>query len=405
MVPPPPAPARAPSRRHRRWAIPLFVLGAIAPVATLVVAVTPAGWVVDKQRCAEFADDGTCARTVVEAASYAMVPSSAESVAPRVRITGADVFTSAGQILFVTVREPTITLLDWVAARNNPAARLLSRFDKFGDGSPGDQRRLGQRQMTTAKDWAVYVALSRAGLEPELVPGPAVVDYVLCLDYDDAADECTSSPPAADFLRDDDVIVEAAGVAIVSLEDLQGVTADRRPGDEIELTVERGDETLTATVELIAAPDDPERAIIGFMPIDTTTLRLPDGVTIGIDTGSIGGPSAGLAFTLSLIDVLTAGDLTGGVKVGVTGTIRVDGTVGAIGGLSSKASAVQQVGARYMLVPAGQPDTGSDSIAAAQAVVGDDVELIPVATLEEALEVLARLGGDPLIAPGELAST
>ena len=46
------------------------------------------------------------------------------------------------------------------------------------------------------------------------------------------------------------------------------------------------------------------------------------------------------------------------------------------------------------------PETGNDSVAAARRVVGDDVEVIPVATLEEALAVLVRLGGDPLPASG-----
>ena len=79
------------------------------------------------------------------------------------------------------------------------------------------------------------------------------------------------------------------------------------------------------------------------------------------------------------------------------------GNVGAIGGLNSKASAVMQVGVKYFLVPANQPPAGDDpdrlnpdSIEAARRVVGDNVEIIPVATIDEALAALERLGGDPL---------
>ena len=110
-------------------------------------------------------------------------------------------------------------------------------------------------------------------------------------------------------------------------------------------------------------------------------------------TRSIGGPSAGLAFTLTLIDELTPGELTGGQDVAVTGTIELDGTVGPIGGLRQKASAVAQAGVEYFLVPTAQ---GEDDIAAAREAGGDDLTIVPVATLDEALAALEELGGTPI---------
>jgi Lon-like protease len=145
-------------------------------------------------------------------------------------------------------------------------------------------------------------------------------------------------------------------------------------------------------VELIASPDDPDRTIIGFIPFDTASIQLP--FEISIDTGEIGGPSAGLAFTLTLIDELSEGDLTGGIDVAVTGAIGVDGSVGAIGGLAQKVSAVKQVGVDHFLVPASQ---GEAQLARAREIAGDDVEIIPVATLDDALAALEDLGGDPVV--------
>jgi PDZ domain-containing protein len=107
-----------------------------------------------------------------------------------------------------------------------------------------------------------------------------------------------------------------------------------------------------------------------------------------------------LAFTLTLIDKLSPGDLMGGLPIAVTGTIGINGEVGAIGGLTSKASAVLQSGAKYFLVPTAQ---GPEDIANARKVVGDKVEIIPVATLDEALAALHRLGGDP--APPDASPT
>ena len=73
-----------------------------------------------------------------------------------------------------------------------------------------------------------------------------------------------------------------------------------------------------------------------------------------IDSGAVGGPSAGLAFTLGVMDVLTPGELTGGKLVAVTGTIDSDGSVGPIGGLVHKVDAARHAGATLFLVPATQ---------------------------------------------------
>src|SRR5205085_11289384 len=75
---------------------------------------------------------------------------------------------------------------------------------------------------------------------------------------------------------------------------------------------------------------------------------------VKIDTAGIGGPSAGLAFTLALIDDLTPGELTGGRDVAVTGTIDIDGKVGEVGGVVQKTAAVRRVHASLFLVPSGE---------------------------------------------------
>lgn len=130
--------------------------------------------------------------------------------------------------------------------------------------------------------------------------------------------------------------------------------------------------------------------IIGFIPFDTRRISLP--FEVDINTGSIGGPSAGLAFTLSLIDRLTPGELTGGRDVAVTGTINLDGSVGPIGGLAQKASAVDQRGIDVFLVPSAQSEA---DIAAARAAA-PGLNIVTVATVFEAIDALAAAGGDPV---------
>jgi len=84
--------------------------------------------------------------------------------------------------------------------------------------------------------------------------------------------------------------------------------------------------------------------------------------------------------------------------VAVTGTIDVDGNVGAIGGLQSKASAVRQTGAEYFIVPYNQ---GEADIATAQKAAGPGVTIIPVKTLDEALAALEKIGGDKFVPPAQ----
>ena len=110
-------------------------------------------------------------------------------------------------------------------------------------------------------------------------------------------------------------------------------------------------------------------------------------VDVTIDSGKVGGPSAGLAFTLAVLDVLTPGELTGGHRVAVTGTMALDGTVGPVGGAAQKAITVRDAGYEVFLVP-------SDELDEVEATVGDDLQVIAVDTLAEALEALGSLGGN-----------
>ena len=398
MVPVGPEPVRAPDPRHRWWAVPLAVVGFLCLGTVLAAAVVPSKFFVDKKGCEEEDAGDDCS------VEFALVPADAEPVEPRLDIDGTTVYPSDGEIYFVTIRQPKITMLDWFVTRNSPAARMMTYENKFGDQTEEQLLQSGQRQMTGAKDRATYVALKAAGFPVSRKDGAAIVDYVICLKANEANTQCIEEPPAADVLEANDVITSLDGTPVDTLDDLQPILAKIEPGDTVPITLERDGDTIETEVETILAPgEDEQRTIIGFSPVDTTTVDLPDGLTVDFDTDGIGGPSAGLAFSLTLIDQITEGNLMGDGRIAVTGEIDIDGNVGAIGGLNSKASAVQQVGVKYFLVPASQPDIGDDptrpnrdSVEFARTVVGDDVEIIPVATLDEALAALERLGGDPL---------
>ena len=383
---------RPPSKRQRWWAIPLTVL-ALALLAVIALAsVLPSSLTAEKLVPSE-ADPAV---DVLEATPYARVPAAAQPVADRVSFgqiaDQAEIDTDRrGDVYFVTIAEPAQSVLSSWVGRQEPEIVGLTELEKFGRATPTQQRALSLQAMRSASQVAQYVALRELGHEDaRLVDGDVVVAELVCLEAE--GDECTQFAPAADSLEPGDTITSVDGVAVTTVDALVEELADNKPGDVITLEIEReGQGATTIEVPLIASPDDPERTIIGFVPFDTATVELP--FEIEIDTDRIGGPSAGLAFTLTLIDELSEGNLLGGLDVAVTGTIDIDGNVGAIGGLPQKVSAVKQAGVDHFLVPASQ---SPESLEQARVVAGDDVEIIPVATLDEALAALERLGGDPL---------
>ena len=116
----------------------------------------------------------------------------------------------------------------------------------------------------------------------------------------------------------------------------------------------------------------------------------PKKVRVRLTLPDVGGPSAGLMFTLGIIDKIDGdgrgGDLTGGQTIGGTGTIDEDGTVGAVGGIELKEQAVRRDGVRNFLMPRSQ-------CAQAKAARPDGLRLVPVDTLDDALRALKALRG------------
>lgn len=399
-IPPPPPPSggvvvaspplRLPSR-YRWWAVPLAVVGLVVPIVVALAAALPAGIVAEQENPR---------LGVVEPAPYARTPSSAQPVNDRVRLgeLPADLaqFPPQSSVYFVTVTEPRQSVLSWWVGRDEPAVEFLTEEQKYGIQTPEQRRVFALESMRTSAQVAQFVALGRLGFDVEVVPGDVLVQQLVCLEASDDGQTCVRESPSAAVLEPGDRLIEADGVALDGVEDLSRVVGAKRPGDTVELVIDRPQVgEFTATVELTASPTEPERTIVGFVPFDTRRVVLP--FELSIDTGRIGGPSAGLAFTLTLIDQLTPGELTGGRNIAVTGTMELDGSVGPIGGLRQKASAVAQAGVEVFLVPSAQRD---DDIEAARLAAGDGVEIIPVATLDEALDALARFGGGSAVLDG-----
>ena len=379
------------SRRSNVVALAVSLLAFVLLLVVGIASTLPSSWFASKlnQRLG-----------VEQPAPYARVPASAQPVDDLIRLgdlgDAAAQYPPDGDIYFVTVMAPEQSLLSWLVGRDDPAVEFLTEEDVNGFRTPTQRRTLDLESMRTSEQVAQYVALQRLGYDVELVKGEVLIEAMVCLEGNADGTECLRWSPSDSVLDPGDKILEVDGVEIGTVDDLSGVLEGKSPGDVVVMRIERPGENqrtseLTVEVELTSSPDDPERTIVGFYPFDTASVELP--FELDIDTASIGGPSAGLAFTLTLIDELTEGELTGGGGVAVTGTIDLEGNVGAIGGLRQKASAVAQAGVDLFIVPT---DQGEADIEQARAAAGGGLEIVPVATLEEALAVLADHGGDPI---------
>ncbi|HKY68718.1 MAG TPA: S16 family serine protease, partial [Acidimicrobiales bacterium] len=347
-----------PARRRRRRGRIVLAVGALLLVAFLIGA------------------------AFVPLPYYLFKPGSVRDTEPLITVEGAEVFPSDGSIGYTTVSLRQATLLGLAQGWLDDDIDVYDRDEVLGDRDVDENREVNLQMMSDSKQVATQVALERLGYDVEVTVGQLVVEVV-------------PASPADGVLEPGDVITAIDDEPFDDAEDLSRALADDAPGGEITATVESphagqgsGGDTGARDVEVALAPspDDPGRGVMGVrvQPI-VLDYEFPFDVTI--DTGDVGGPSAGLAFTLALIDDLTPGDLTGGDDVAVTGTISGDGTVGPVGGTGQKAAAVREAGIHLFLVP-------SADYQAAVEHAGDDLEVVAVDSVDEALDALGDNGGD-----------
>lgn len=318
------------------------------------------------------------------ACEVALLPGPTEDTLAIVAIDGQETFDSAGQLRLTTVAvDGDLGLWEWVQARFSAVADTVDRESIYPPGQTSEDVAEQNKLLMTASQLDAMVAgLVASGYDAEALYQGA---RVFAISDDRAAEGVEALEP------EEDVVVAVDGTEVANADEAVEAVARRAPGDTVVLTLADGRE-----VELVATshPDDPERALLGILLQDEVDLPFE----IEIDAGNIGGPSAGLMFALGIVDLLGPDDLTAGQTIAGTGTITVDGQVGAIGGIRQKVvGATSPRGdeeappADVFLVPRGNLDE------ARTAAVERDVLLVPVGTIEEAvaaLQTIAR-GGDP----------
>lgn len=365
--------------------LPTRRLGLVSTVGLVLVSLVPTAVITTKflSHTVRCTPDGKSTRCL------AFEPGDATSATRSVHTGDLPANDHKGDVLFVTIGLQTLNDLTVEMAKQEPNLDLFANEQIFGSKTPDEGKKEDLKLMRYSKDFASYVALRRLGYPVKVKGGGVVVSELPCEDPSTDGKSCVTETPASKVLQKNDIITSVAGVDTQTVADLADTLKGRRVGDQIEVVFTRAGTAQTATIGLVRSTDG-KRAIIGFLPEsappDTIEFAIPHDVKI--ESGQVGGPSAGLAFTLALLDELTPGELTGGVKVAATGEIGLNEAVGAIGGLRQKTVAVIRAGAKVFLVPK------SEAAEAEKQAQGSSLKVVGVDTLQDALDALAALGGN-----------
>jgi PDZ domain-containing protein len=293
-----------------------------------------------------------------------------------VQVAGAEVFDSEGSLSYPTVAFGQATIAGAVQSWFDDSIDLVSEDVALGGRDPDENRELNQAMMVSSTEVAAVVALQATGFDVEVTGTGAAIA------------EVQPDGPSDGLLAAGDTVVAVDGAPVSRSDEMVDLVSGSAPGTVLTLTVEAfdGDDARPVEVTLGERPDDPTKGLLG---VATTTRDLDYvlPVDVSIDSGDVGGPSAGLAYTLSIIEALTPGSITGGRSVVATGTIELDSSVGPVGGIRQKMAVVLATGTEVFLVPAQEYDE-------AKALADGRVEVVSVSSLDEALEALESLGGD-----------
>jgi Lon-like protease len=368
---PSPAALAAPRRsRPRRWTNVLLVLVAVIGAATVVLG----RWHVNY---------------------FALTPGDAQPVAPLIKVPAKLDHPLTGKILLTDVYETQLNVLTYLQERYfSSDAQVYSAAELNGPGTPEDQAiAQGYLEMSQSQSFATAAALTYLGYTVSSRDAGVLVDGV------------GTGSPASRVLKVSQIITAVNGTATPTSCALVAALHGLRPGTTATLSVEQS--SINASGVFVPGPIAPRTITLGkppkgmsdqgcgasdtvptaFLGIDTEQqIAWSFPVKVQVDTADIGGPSAGLAMTLGIIDKLSGGHLTGNRVVAATGTIDSRGDVGDVGGVPEKTIAVERAGATVFFVP-------PQEYRAALSKATPQLHVYAVSTLAQALRDLERLGG------------
>ncbi|MCO6009393.1 PDZ domain-containing protein [Actinoallomurus purpureus] len=295
--------------------------------------------------------------------------------APLIQITGAKTYPTEGHLNFVTVAYQggpgnRIDLFTALRGWLDPDVAVVPEETIFPKNvSTKKVEQENTQEMTNSQESATAAAMRELHL-------PTTTTVLV--------DSVQKGLPADGRLRSGDQITAIDGKKITAMSGITAGVAARKPGDTVTFTVRRDGKDTQVPVKTIVSPDKTGdkagKAVVGV--ILKEKYQFP--VTVKISVGDVGGPSAGLMFSLGIYDKLTPENITGGRFIAGTGTLTPEGEVGPIGGIQQKMVAARNAGATIFLTP-------TQNCADAVATKPKGLRLVRVDTMHGALQALTAL--------------
>jgi PDZ domain-containing protein len=306
---------------------------------------------------------------LVPSGDYMLLPDEAHPVAPLVTVESPKRGGGKDGIYFVDLLQRRATLLESMFPSIRDGATLVPEDRVNPHGIAESVRRQADLgQMARSQEIAAAVALDELGYDVEVRENGAFVASV----YSDL--------PALGKVVPGEVIVAVGDQPVRSTLDLQRLIGARPPGTTLTLTLRNSEGRRRVRLTTVANPADEKRSVIGVLVEPAADIRLP--LDVSIDAGNIGGPSAGLAFALDVMEKLGR-DVDRGLKVAATGELSLDGSVHRIGGIKQKTLGARAADVDVFLVPV-------ENAAEAKAHA-DGLRIVPVRSVEQAVQALAKL--------------
>ncbi|SFA75756.1 MULTISPECIES: SepM family pheromone-processing serine protease [unclassified Bacillus (in: firmicutes)] len=309
---------------------------------------------------------------------YVSKPGMAQELEPIIKVENG--FDEKGNFMLTTVRMGRANIYSYVAAKIGKYQEIYP-LDMILNGEETEEE-YATRQlhlMESSKLNAIEVAYQKAGLP---------VDYRYLGVY---VLNVLPDMPAYEKLIAGDRIIKVDGNAFHSSDKFIEHVGKKKEGDSVNLTYIRKNKKAEVTIPVQKFKDDPSKVGVGITLVDDKQIIVdPD---VKVKTDEIGGPSAGLMFSLEIYNQLTKTDLTRGYQIAGTGTISANGVVGPIGGIQQKIVAADKSGAEIFLAPNEKGIKGSnyqDAVKAAKDI-GTKMKIVPIDTFDEAVEYLEGL--------------
>jgi len=291
-----------------------------------------------------------------------------------------------GSLMMTTVSLNRTNLWEYLYAKANPEIELLKLEQVKSPHETDEEYFERQREnMSLSQQKAIAVAFKKAGVEVKVEELGARINYFI------------PGMPAEKVLKPGDLVVAVDDHPIHTGEELVAALKGKSSGEKVTFRVKRGKETLDLRIEVAPFPEayqnsgNENRAGVGILAPETK-YNIITSKNVDFNTEDIGGPSAGLMFTLELINQLTKGDLTKGYEIAGTGTMEIDGRVGPIGGVQHKIVAAERKGAEIFFAPdVGTPETNYAVAVKTAKAKGLKLKIVPVKTIDDALQYLANL--------------